>query len=71
RDLDTCYVTAPYDSLVVSLNVGDGQFVTMGSQVAELNNIETAEVIIRIAGFDSVFLPERIKVITATVIQKG
>ena len=43
----------------------------MGSQVAELNNIETAEVIIPIAGFDSVFLPERIKGITATIIQKG
>ncbi|MBQ4799928.1 efflux RND transporter periplasmic adaptor subunit [Pseudoalteromonas sp. MMG006] len=71
RDLDNCEVTAPYDALVVSRNVGVGQFVTMGSQVAELNNIETAEVIIPIAGFDSVFLPERIKGITATVIQKG
>ncbi|MEG3757563.1 efflux RND transporter periplasmic adaptor subunit [Pseudoalteromonas carrageenovora] len=71
RDLDNCDVTAPYDALVVSRNVGVGQFVTMGSQVAELNNIETAEVIIPIAGFDSVFLPERIKGITATVIQKG
>ncbi|MBB1378760.1 efflux RND transporter periplasmic adaptor subunit [Pseudoalteromonas sp. SR43-2] len=71
RDLDNCEVTAPYDALVVSRNVGVGQFVTMGSQVAELNNIETAEVIIPIAGFDSVFLPERIKGITATIIQKG
>jgi len=71
RDLDNCEVTAPYDALVVSRNVGVGQFVTVGSQVAELNNIETAEVIIPIAGFDSVFLPERIKGITATVIQKG
>ncbi|MBH0039635.1 MULTISPECIES: efflux RND transporter periplasmic adaptor subunit [unclassified Pseudoalteromonas] len=71
RDLDNCEVTAPYDALVISRNVGVGQFVTMGSQVAELNNIETAEVIIPIAGFDSVFLPERIKGITATIIQKG
>ncbi|MBH0031703.1 MULTISPECIES: efflux RND transporter periplasmic adaptor subunit [unclassified Pseudoalteromonas] len=71
RDLDNCDVTAPYDALVISRNIGVGQFVTMGSQVAELNNIETAEVIIPIAGFDSVFLPERIKGITATVIQKG
>ncbi|MDN3391552.1 efflux RND transporter periplasmic adaptor subunit [Pseudoalteromonas sp. APC 3691] len=71
RDLDNCEVTAPYDALVISRNIGVGQFVTMGSQVAELNNIETAEVIIPIAGFDSVFLPERIKGITATIIQKG
>ncbi|MEL0641555.1 efflux RND transporter periplasmic adaptor subunit [Pseudoalteromonas aliena] len=71
RDLDNCDVKAPYDALIISRNVGVGQFVTMGSQVAELNNIETAEVIIPIAGFDSVFLPERIKGITATIIQKG
>jgi len=71
RDLDNCDVTAPYDALVISRNIGVGQFVTMGSQVAELNNIETAEVIIPIAGFDSVFLPELIKGITATIIQKG
>ncbi|WP_352297076.1 efflux RND transporter periplasmic adaptor subunit [Pseudoalteromonas sp. 20-MNA-CIBAN-0454] len=71
RDLENCEITAPYDALVISRNIGVGQFVSMGSQVAELNNIETAEVIIPIAGFDSIFLPERIKGITATVIQKG
>lgn len=71
RDLSNCDVTAPYDALVVSRNIGVGQYVTMGSQVAELNNIEAAEVVIPIAGFDSIFLPERIKGITATVIQKG
>lgn len=71
RDLDNCEVSAPYDALVVSRNVGVGQFVTMGAQVAELNNIETAEVIIPIAGFDSVFLPERVKGVIATVIKTG
>ncbi|WP_024602257.1 efflux RND transporter periplasmic adaptor subunit [Pseudoalteromonas sp. TB41] len=71
RDLDNSEVSAPYDALVVSRNVGVGQFVTMGAQVAELNNIETAEVIIPIAGFDSVFLPERVKGVTATVIKTG
>ena len=30
RDLDNCEVTAPYDALVISRNVGVGQFVTMG-----------------------------------------
>ncbi|QBJ64206.1 efflux RND transporter periplasmic adaptor subunit [Pseudoalteromonas sp. DL-6] len=71
RDLDNCEVSAPYDALVVSRNVGVGQFVSMGAQVAELNNIETGEVIIPIAGFDSVFLPDRVKGITATVIKTG
>ncbi|MBB1292359.1 MAG: multidrug efflux system membrane fusion protein [Pseudoalteromonas rhizosphaerae] len=71
RDLDNCEVTAPYDALVINRNVGVGQFVSMGAQVAELNNIETAEVIIPIAGFDSVFLPERVKGVTATVIKTG
>ena len=71
RDLDNCEITAPYDALVISRNIGVGQFVSMGAQVAELNNIETAEVIIPIAGFDSVFLPERVKGVTATVIKTG
>ncbi|XQF91230.1 efflux RND transporter periplasmic adaptor subunit [Pseudoalteromonas espejiana] len=71
RDLENCDIKSPYDALVVSRNVGVGQFVAMGAQVADLNNIETAEVIIPIAGFDSVFLPDRIKGIKATVIQKG
>ena len=71
RDLDNCEVTAPYDALVVNREIGVGQYINMGTQVAELNNIETAEVIIPIAGFDSVFLPERVKGITATVIKTG
>ena len=71
RDLDNCKVTAPYDALVVSREIGVGQYINIGAQVAELNNIETAEVIIPIAGFDSVFLPERVKGITATVIKTG
>jgi RND family efflux transporter MFP subunit len=71
RDLDNCEVTAPYDALVVSREIGVGQYINMGSQVAELNNIESAEVIIPIAGFDSVFLPERVKGVKATVIKSG
>lgn len=71
RDLDNCEVTAPYDALVVSREIGVGQYINMGAQVAELNNIETAEIIIPIAGFDSVFLPERVKGIKATVMRTG
>lgn len=71
RDLDNCEVTAPYDALIVSRDIGTGQYINMGAQIAELNNIESAEVIVPIAGFDSVFLPERVKGITATVIKTG
>ena len=71
RDLDNCEVTAPYDALIVSRDIGTGQYINMGAQIAELNNIESAEVIVPIAGFDSVFLPERVKGITATVTKTG
>ncbi len=55
RDLENCRVVAPYDALVVERDVGVGQFVTSGSRVATLNNIEVAEVHVPIAGFDSAF----------------
>jgi RND family efflux transporter MFP subunit len=71
RDLDNCNVIAPYDALVVSRDVGLGQFVSVGTPVAKLNNIEVAEVIIPIAGFDSAFLPERLAGTAATVKQSG
>lgn len=71
RDLDNCNITAPYDALVISRDIGVGQYVNMGTQVGELNNIEMGEVVIPIAGFDSVFLPERVKGVAATVIKTG
>ncbi|WP_105166604.1 efflux RND transporter periplasmic adaptor subunit [Pseudoalteromonas sp. T1lg23B] len=71
RDLDNCEVVAPYDALVVSRSIGLGQFVSVGTPVAQLNNIEAAEIVIPIAGFDSAFLPERIEGIPATVTQSG
>jgi len=71
RDLDNCDVVAPYDALIVSRDVGLGQFVSMGSSIAQLNNIEHAEVIIPVAGFDSAFLPERIEGLDATITQLG
>ncbi|MFT4939640.1 MAG: multidrug efflux system membrane fusion protein [Paraglaciecola sp.] len=57
RDLANCEVTAPYDALVISRNIGVGQYVNQGAQIAEIYNIETAEVIFPIAGFDREFLP--------------
>ncbi len=71
RDLENCKVTAPYDALVISRNIGVGQFVSAGSEVAQLNNIETAEVSIPIAGFDNAFLPDVLKGVKATVIEKS
>ena len=71
RDLANCEVRAPYDALVISRNIGVGQFVSTGTQVAELSNIETAEIVFPIAGFDSNFLPQDIIGKNANVIIKG
>jgi RND family efflux transporter MFP subunit len=57
RDLANCDVVAPYDALVINRNIGVGQYVNQGAQVAEIYNIETAEVTFPIAGFDREFLP--------------
>ncbi|MCL9774148.1 efflux RND transporter periplasmic adaptor subunit [Vibrio methylphosphonaticus] len=71
RDLDNCEIEAPYDALVVSRSIGVGQYITAGSQVAEINNIETAEIMVPIAGFDAPFLPHNIIGTQANVIAKG
>ncbi|RDV24241.1 efflux RND transporter periplasmic adaptor subunit [Alteromonas aestuariivivens] len=61
RDLQNCDVTAPYDALVVSREIGVGDFVNVGTSAAVLNNIEMAEIKFPVAGFDSAFLPESIQ----------
>lgn len=71
RDLDNTDVKAPYDALVVRRNIGVGQFVNVGMETAMLHNIETAEVIFPIAGFDTHYLPETITGQSAQVITKG
>ncbi|MFC3033308.1 efflux RND transporter periplasmic adaptor subunit [Pseudoalteromonas fenneropenaei] len=71
RDLANCDIIAPYDALVVSRDVGLGQFVSAGSALAVLNNVEAAEVQIPIAGFDSVFLPKQVAGSVAEVSQAG
>jgi RND family efflux transporter MFP subunit len=71
RDLENTEVEAPYDALVVSRNIGVGQYITAGSQVAEINNIEHAEVMVPIAGFDAPFLPKDITGVSAEIIAKG
>lgn len=71
RDLENCKIVAPYDALVVSRDIGVGQYISVGAHVATLNNIEAGEVHIPIAGFDSAFLPENYAGVSATVVQRG
>ncbi len=71
RDLANTKVVAPYDALVISRDIGVGQFVSAGSQVAVLNNVEAAEVQVPIAGFDSAFLPEHFSGVEARIVQDG
>lgn len=71
RDLENCEIKAPYDALVIYRNVGVGQFVNQGASIAEINNIETAEIVIPIAGFDNAFLPSVLAGETASVVSKG
>lgn len=71
RDLDNTEVKAPYDALVVSRDIGVGQFVNLGMNTARLHNIETAEVVFPIAGFDTEYLPNVITGQPAQVITRG
>lgn len=71
RDLEDCNVKAPYDALIISREIGVGQFVNKGTQVAQLNSIETAEIIVPIAGFDSLFLPAPLAETPVNISYKG
>ncbi|MCW8107859.1 efflux RND transporter periplasmic adaptor subunit [Alteromonas ponticola] len=67
RDLANCEVKAPYDALVVSRDIGVGDFVSTGTIAATLYSVETAEVTFPVAGFDQAFLPEQITDRKATI----
>ncbi|MCM2680363.1 efflux RND transporter periplasmic adaptor subunit [Echinimonas agarilytica] len=71
RDLENCDIKAPYDALVISRDLGVGQFVSAGDVVAELNSIEAAEIVFPIPGFDNPFLPDNIADLAATVTTQG
>ncbi|NUY56525.1 efflux RND transporter periplasmic adaptor subunit [Salinivibrio sp. EAGSL] len=71
RDLDNCQVTAPYDALVVSRDIGVGQYISAGTTVGTINNVEVAEVHVPVAGFDSAFLPEQLEGIQASLTRNG
>ncbi|MCV2886205.1 efflux RND transporter periplasmic adaptor subunit [Aestuariibacter sp. AA17] len=57
RDLENCDVLAPFDALITSRDIGIGQFVSQGAVIAHISNIEVAEIVTPIAGFDTPFLP--------------
>lgn len=57
RDLDNCVIRSPYDALIISREIGTGDFVTTGTIAATLNNVESAEINFPIAGFDQDLLP--------------
>ena len=71
RDLEFCDVKAPYDALVINRNIGVGQFINQGTQVAQISNIEAAEVIFPVAGFDNAFLPDQLEGKAASLISRG
>ncbi|OOE97197.1 efflux RND transporter periplasmic adaptor subunit [Salinivibrio sp. IB643] len=71
RDLDNSQVTAPYDALVVSRDIGVGQYISAGTTVGTINNVEVAEVHVPVAGFDSAFLPEQLEGIQASLTRNG
>jgi RND family efflux transporter MFP subunit len=71
RDLRNCEVKSPYNALVISRDIGVGEFVNRGNPVGTINNIETAEIAFPIAGFDSAFLPATFENHQAMVVSKG
>lgn len=71
RDLAYCEVRAPYDALVVARDVGKGQNVSKGARFGEIHNIEMAEIVFPIAGFDSPFLPSQLTGLDAEVSVDG
>ena len=71
RDLEFCDVKAPYDALVINRDIGVGQFVNQGAQVAQISNIEAAEVVFPVAGFDNAFLPDKLEGKVASLISRG
>ena len=68
RDLSNCEVKAPYDALVVARELGTGQYLVQGARVAEIFNIEYAEITFPVAGFDAAFLPFEIEGRAAEVV---
>jgi RND family efflux transporter MFP subunit len=71
RDLDKCDVHAPFDALIVSTDLGVGQFLAAGSPVAVLYGTQAAKVLMPIAGFDRAFLPDSLVGRPVTLTKSG
>ena len=67
KKLSECEVFAPFDALVMSRNIGQGQFINVGERVALIHNVEFAEIHVPVAGFDSVFLPNQFDGVRAEI----
>ncbi len=67
RDLDNCKVIAPYDALVIKRDIGTGSFVNKGANVGQIYNVEQAEIVFPVAGFDRSFLPNSLAGLPASI----
>lgn len=56
RKLDRTQIRAPYDGLVKSKNIGVGQYLTVGTQLAELFAVDYAEVRLALSDAELAFL---------------
>lgn len=71
RDLDNCQVVAPFDAVVVSRNIGMGQMLMAGTRVAQLHNVERAEITFPVANFDRQFLSPSMAGQNVEIKQRG
>ncbi|RZM69549.1 efflux RND transporter periplasmic adaptor subunit [Pseudoalteromonas rubra] len=67
KELEYCNIYAPFDALVTARMIGTGQYVTAGESVALIHNVEKAEIITPIAGFEAKFLPDTRQNIAVTI----
>lgn len=65
--LANCDVYAPFDALVMTRNIGQGQYVNTGELIALLHSVEYAEIHVPVPGFDSAFLPDSFHSVVARV----
>lgn len=65
--LADCDVYAPFDALVMTRNIGQGQYINTGELIALIHSVEYAEIHVPVPGFDSAFLPDTFHSVVAQV----